>query len=43
MKLGFFYKVFERPTLEESLDGVQALVGTPRSSICRLRALIRRR
>ena len=24
MKLGIFHKVFERPTLEESLDGVQA-------------------
>ena len=24
MKLGIFHKVFARPTLEESLDGVQA-------------------
>ena len=24
MKLGIFHKVFERATLEESLDGVQA-------------------
>ncbi|MDE2742904.1 MAG: hypothetical protein OXI58_15030 [Gemmatimonadota bacterium] len=25
MKLGIFHKAFERPTLEESLDGVQAV------------------
>ena len=24
MKLGIFHKVFERPTIEESLDGIQA-------------------